>query len=207
VAWGTRQGRSRYGPRTIARPPAATPRADPNTAPRAPRLLRAGVLDISAGMRTPPTRRCRASSRVSPWPRRQNVLGLASRPNLPRSAGARTRGQQRRPDPEHMPAQRAQSPTHDLPRPARGPSRRATRWSLSTTIHTRRMPHGAAVPHTCGTPPASLGAQLASIRLQSAVSLVVDVTLLTGSYGLLAAVIRRRAGRRSRRGHPDTLPC
>jgi ABC-type nitrate/sulfonate/bicarbonate transport system permease component len=49
-----------------------------------------------------------------------------------------------------------------------------------------------------GAPPASMGPQLASIRLQSAVSLVVEVIVLTGLYGLLAAVIRRRARRRSR---------
>src|SRR5215831_1085999 len=52
---------------------------------------------------------------------------------------------------------------------------------------------GLVPQQVCGTLPASLGAQLAAIRLQSAVSLVVEVIVLTGSCGLIAAVIRGRA--------------
>lgn len=59
---------------------------------------------------------------------------------------------------------------------------------------------GLVPQQACGPPPASLGPQLASIRLQSAVSLVVELIVLTGLYGLLAGVIRRRARRRSWRG-------
>jgi len=59
---------------------------------------------------------------------------------------------------------------------------------------------GLVPQQTCGTPPASIGPQLASIQVQSAVFLIVEVVVLTGWCGLLAAVIRSRASRRSGRG-------
>ncbi len=59
----------------------------------------------------------------------------------------------------------------------------------------------------CGAPPqAYLRPQVTSIQVQSAVSFVVELALVAGTYGLLAAGIRRRAAARRRdRSGPDAI--